>query len=130
MAKKLPRPFSLLKRLGRLLGRRKHTITQLARPFQPLIERLEVRVVPAQVLWTAGSGSWSTAANWTDQSNSTHHVPGTADDVVINTNVTVTHSSGTDTIHGLNIGSTSTLQVTAGTITVTSSMTNSGSLVV
>src|SRR4051812_14266183 len=64
-----------------------------------LVELLEDRVVPAMVKWTAGSADWSVPANWTDQSDSSHRVPGSGDDAVIDTAVTVTHSTNSsDTV--------------------------------
>src|SRR5262245_16875774 len=71
--------------------------------YGPRIDTLEWRIAPAQVIWT-GSGDWSVAANWTDQSDGTHHVPGIGDDAVIN-NATVTVTgdlaiNGTVTLNG------------------------------
>jgi hypothetical protein len=64
------------------------------------------------VTWTAaGNGSWNTGSNW-----SGGQVPGTGDDVVIPSGITVTFDSGTDTIHQLTVNGT--LDVTGGTLDV------------
>src|SRR5262249_17940047 len=62
--------------------------------------------------WVGGpTGSWGTAGNW-----STGWVPAATDDVYIGTGVTVTHSSGTDSIHQLNVQGT--LVISGGTLSV------------
>jgi hypothetical protein len=85
-----------------------------------VVEALEDRLAPAMVLWTGGDGDWSVAANWTDQSDSSHHFPGASDDAVINTMVSVTHlSTGTDTIKSLTLGDidvASNFSLSAGTL--------------
>src|SRR6516164_7502719 len=66
------------------------------------LEVLEDRTVPSTVNWVGGSGDWSNANNWLDATTQTHHTPTASDDAVINVSgVTVTHSSGTDTVHSL-----------------------------
>lgn len=68
-----------------------------ARRFQPMLAILEDRALPSTVHWIGGSGDWSVGTHW-----DTGHVPGAMDDVVINvTGVTVTHSTGTDSVHSL-----------------------------
>jgi hypothetical protein len=63
---------------------------------------MEDRIVPSTVMWVGGSGDWSNSANWLDTSNQTHHVPTATDDAVIDVaGITVTHSTGTDTVHRL-----------------------------
>jgi RHS repeat-associated protein len=76
---------------------------------RPVVEQLEERAAPAVVTWTgaAGDGLWSTANNWSSGS-----VPGNGDDAVITGNVSVTHSSGSDTINTLTLGTGATLQIT------------------
>jgi hypothetical protein len=60
---------------------------------RPGIEPLEDRTLMS-VRWTAGSGDWNTATNW-----SGGMLPGPADIAVIDTNgITVTHSSGSHSI--------------------------------
>jgi hypothetical protein len=85
-----------------------------------MLEALEDRLAPAMVLWTGGSADWSVAADWTDQGDSSHHVPGATDDAVINTAVSVTHmSTGTDTIKSLTLGAAdiaSNFSLSAGTL--------------
>src|SRR5438445_13017753 len=63
------------------------------------VEQLEERALLSVVNWiNPAGGDWATAANW-----STGALPGVGDDVVIDVpkNITVTHSSGTDTVHSL-----------------------------
>src|SRR4051812_28471258 len=80
-------------------GRRKHRHERrkLRRPPRLHLELLEDRVVPATVSWTnPAGGAWNAGTNW-----STGVVPTAVDDVVIDVpsaSVTVTHSTGTDTI--------------------------------
>ena len=52
----------------------------------------------ATVTWIGGSGDWNTTANW-----STGDLPGAGDDVVVGPGpaITVTHSSGADTVHSI-----------------------------
>src|SRR5262249_18323202 len=64
-------------------------------------ERLEDRVLPVTISWTGpASGDWSPAANWTDASPG-HRFPISTDDVFIGGGNTVTHSTGSDSIHSL-----------------------------
>jgi hypothetical protein len=52
---------------------------------------LEDRLVPSQVEWIAGDGNFGTAANWRDDADGSHHVPGPGDFASIgNGNATVT----------------------------------------
>ena len=103
-------------RLGRRLGRR----------TCPRIEQLEDRRLLATVEWIGGSGDWNTAANWLDATNLTNHVPLAIDDVVINAGVTVTHSSGDQTV--LSIQSDASLAVSGGNLTVNGNLTNAGNI--
>jgi len=65
------------------------------------LERLEDRVLPVTINWTGlASGDWAAAANWTDTSG-VHRLPISTDDVFIGGGNTVTHSTGSDTIHSL-----------------------------
>ncbi len=76
----------------------------------------------ATVSWTGGSGDWSTPANW-----STGALPGPDDDVSISpagTSVTVTHSSGTDTVKSL--VSQCAFQLTGGSLTVSNTVQVNG----
>src|SRR5581483_9740401 len=65
-----------------------------------------------------GSGNWATPSNW-----STGSLPGSGDDVAIpalGSGVTITHSTGTDTVHSITSGSNVTLS--GGTLGVSSSV--------
>jgi RHS repeat-associated protein len=84
------------------------------------IEQLEDRTVPSTVTWVGGSGDWGTAANWQDNTG-VHRLPGSGDDVTINVaGVTVTHSSGSDTIHSLTANDA--ISLTGGTLSVTTTL--------
>src|SRR5438046_2953965 len=71
-------------------SRRKQTVVRrnlVRKPFQPVIEMLEDRCVPAVIDWTAGIGdNFNVAADWTVRGSSptAHRVPGPGDDVAIN----------------------------------------------
>jgi len=82
---------------------RRTTNTRLIQSCQPWLAAAvllaAVSLRGATVSWVGGSGDWSTAANWSKGA-----LPGPIDDVVIsptNTAITVTHSSGSDTINSL-----------------------------
>ena len=65
------------------------------------VEPLEDRTMPALVSWTGAGGdfNWSNALNWNGGT-----LPGASDDVVIDygaNNFTVTHASGSDSVHSL-----------------------------
>src|SRR5579884_3602341 len=97
-----------------------------ARPNRRLLlEALEDRVLPSTVTWVAsGGGDWGTAANWSPG------LPGPADDVVIPalSGATITHSTGTDTVHSITSGST--IALTGGTLTVNGNLQVSSPAVV
>ncbi len=118
-----------LQRVSGRLAWKRHPLRRLAGPIYriPRFELLENRVLPSVVTWTGGSADWSVAADWTDQSNGTHHVPGATDNAVINTAVTVTHSTGnSDTVGSLTIGAAgiaSNFTLSAGTLTVNGAFT-------
>jgi hypothetical protein len=90
---------------------------------------------PRTVTWVGGSGDWSAPSHW-----STGALPGANDDVVIPVGVTVTHSAGSDGIHGLTVqgallvsGGTLTLNAAASVATLTVSggtLTGPGALTV
>jgi RHS repeat-associated protein len=84
------------------------------------LEALEDRTLLSVVTWTnPGDGNWALAANWTDDQGM-HRLPGPADDAVINTaGITVTHSSGADSIKSLTTG-TNTLTLSGGTLSIAS----------
>ncbi len=72
-----------------------------------------IYVNAATVTWVGGSGDWDTATNW-----STDSLPGTNDDVVIGAGVsiTVTHSTGTDTVRS--VQTQQAFVLSGGTLTV------------
>jgi hypothetical protein len=69
--------------------------------------------IAGTVTWLGGSGDWGAATNW-----STGTLPGANDDVVVGSgaSITVTHSSGTDTVKSLT--SQQAFQLSGGTLTV------------
>src|SRR5262245_59562871 len=87
------------------------------------LELLEARLAPATVTWVGGSGNWSTVANWSD--GTVNRLPGPADDAVINTTgITVTHSSGSDTVKS--VTSNAAIKLTGGTLTVNGTFQETG----
>ena len=91
----------------------------------PTLELLEERQLLATVNWVStSSGDWNVASNW-----STHAVPGSGDDVVINVSgatPSITISAGTELVHS--IAASDPLSITGGSLTVTSASTISGGL--
>jgi hypothetical protein len=70
----------------------------------------------SSISWTSTtSGNWNTAANWGGGK-----VPGAADDATINTSqsITVTYSSGTDSVLSLYTGGNDSLDFTGGALSV------------
>jgi hypothetical protein len=93
--------------------------------FRPRLESLEDRVVPSTVTWiNSGDGDWNVGSNWSSGAK-----PGTGDDVVIDSNVKVTHSSGSDSVQSLSVKS-GTLDLTGGSLDFSSSATVDGSLLI
>jgi hypothetical protein len=96
-----------------------------AAAFRPRLEALEDRVVPSTVTWVhPGDGDWSVGANW-----STGATPGTNDDVVINLDLTVTHSSGSDSVRSLTV-SKGALALTGGSVAFSSTATVDSALLI
>ncbi len=79
--------------------------------FRATLTLLEDRTLLATNTWT-GTGDWTNTADW-----SLGHVPTATEDVFISSGSTVTHSTGSDTIHSLLTGSTGTVVLSGGTIT-------------
>jgi hypothetical protein len=93
------------------------------------VEQLEDRTVPT-VDWIGGNADWrADVNNWLDTSDNSHHFPGAADDVRINTAVSVTHNTNTETVHSIAISNGGALALTGGTINDGDlTVTNAGSL--
>lgn len=85
-----------------------------ARSPRLFLLRLEDRLTPTLNVWTgrAGDGLWSNENNWSE-----FRTPTAADDAIINSNVTVTHNTGDDTVHSLAISTGAILNLTGGSIT-------------
>ncbi|MFI5454980.1 MAG: beta strand repeat-containing protein [Isosphaerales bacterium] len=80
---------------------------------------MEGRTLLSAVCWTGrgGDNNWDTPTNW-----DTDSLPGSADDVTINTSANVVHSAGfTDTINSLT--STQPLSIAGGTLSIASAST-------
>jgi hypothetical protein len=84
-----------------------------------ILEQLEDRTVLSTVNWIGASGipgNWNDANKWLDATTMTNHVPGATDDAVINVSgVTVTHGTGSDTVHSLTV-SNGTFSLSGGTL--------------
>ena len=80
-----------------------------------------LQVEGATVTWVGPSGDWSAAANW-----STGSLPGPSDDVMIpaGTSITVTHSTGTDSVNSIVCNQTFTLS--GGSLSVTTTLQANG----
>jgi hypothetical protein len=86
--------------------------------YRPALHQLEDRIAPSVVNWIGGSGDWENASNWQDATTGMNHVPGPNDDAVINVaGISVTHSTGADTVKSLTLNDP--LSLTGGTLTVT-----------
>ena len=80
---------------------------------RPLVIALRTGYLLSNVTWIGGSGDWSTGTNW---SNGTG--PGPTDDAVIDVaGITVTHSTGSDTIQSLTANDA--FNLSGGALTVT-----------
>ncbi len=93
------------------------------------VTTLMLGVLPAAaaiVSWTDGSGDWSTATNW----SSNPSLPGPADNVTINTasTITVTHSTGSDSINSLNCNNP--LMLSGGALSIAGSCQISNALMI
>ena len=68
--------------------------------YRPWLEALEELVMPDAVRWiNPAGGDWGVAANW-----DAGHVPGPGDDATIDLGgITVTHSTGTDSVNSLSV---------------------------
>jgi adhesin HecA-like repeat protein len=95
-----------------------------ARRRRLLLENLEDRTVPSTVSWIGAPGApgnFNDASKWLDQTTLTNHVPTAADEAVIGVaGVTVTHATGSDTVHSLTIGDNlnDTFVLSGGTLTL------------
>jgi hypothetical protein len=89
------------------------------------VSALEDRMLLATITWINPSGGdWDTPANW-----SSGAVPGPSDDAVINLpEITVTHSSGTDSVNS--ITSQDQIVLGGGTLAVASASTFSSNLTI
>ena len=101
--------------------------------FSPLrIEQLEARLMLSTVTWNnPAGGNWDVAANWTDQSNQTHHVPGSGDDVQISTTAAATvtiQGNDVESVHSLTTAANDTLSFNGGSLSVGVSSTLNGNL--
>ncbi len=76
----------------------------------------------ATMVWNASSGNYDVAANWTNSANpADHHIPISSDDAQINTSgITITHSSGTDSVNSLTDAGGLTLS--GGTLSVAATL--------
>ena len=83
----------------------------------------------AVIAWDGGpSGTgtdWSVAANWSGDV-----LPGAADDVIIDVpgSVTITHTSGADSINSLSLASNDTLSLSGGSLSIATASTLDGTL--
>jgi hypothetical protein len=81
---------------------------------------LEGRALLATITWVGGSGDWDNAANWRDD-QMVNRLPGPADDAVIDVpGITVTHSTGIDTVGSLTVNDAFTLS--GGTLTISGTL--------
>lgn len=87
------------------------------------VRSFEERVLLSTVTWVgpATGGDWSQASNW-----SSGVLPGPQDDAVLPANVAITHSGGSDMIHGLTTGGGDSLSVTGGNMAISSDSTING----
>jgi hypothetical protein len=106
-------------------GSRRPRLNGNQRQYRPWFELLEDRLTPSTVNWTGDSGSWSVAANWTDDMG-VHRLPTAADDAVIGVaGVTITHATGTDTVQSLTISdnASATLELSGGSLALSTRST-------
>src|SRR5262245_47358492 len=89
---------SKARRKTQRLGRSRTRPRPRARIFEQLEDRALLSEVPNGIWINPNGGAWEVASNWTNNA-----IPGPNDDVKINFGgaVTITHGSGSDTIHSL-----------------------------
>jgi hypothetical protein len=80
---------------------------------------LEDRTLLATVRWiNASGGDWGIATNWRDPQG-VNRLPGSGDDAIIDlANISVTHSTGTDSVRSL-VTSNGTFNLVGGTLNIT-----------
>src|SRR5947209_3545059 len=88
--------------------------SELRRPRLTL-ELLEDRLAPVTNMWMGGNADW--AATPVTNFWSLGHTPLSSEDVQIANGATVTHSAVSDTVHSLSISGGSTLVLSGGSIT-------------
>ncbi len=93
-------------RRDRRRARNTHT-----RRFSASLIALEDRTLLSTNIWT-GTGNWDTTANW-----SLGHLPKPTEDVFISAGSSLTHSTGSDSIHSLLADKTAALVLSGGSIT-------------
>src|SRR5437763_12652622 len=112
-----PLPMEGTSKTGRERPRRRRSLR-----FRPGAERLESLMLLATVNWTnPAGGAWDIAGNW-----DLGRLPAAGDDVVINVptaDVTITHATGSDSIHSLT--SSEKFNLSGGTLDVATTVQES-----
>ena len=107
----------------RPFGSRRNDNLKRSKSYRPQIEWMEPRTLLSAVNWTGlgGDNNWDTPTNW-----STDSLPGSGDDVTINTAANVVHSAAvTDSIKSLT--SSEPLTISGGTLSISADvMTTAG----
>jgi hypothetical protein len=116
-----------LSSLRRLFSRSATRSCRARRPGRLWLECLEDRTLPSVVNWIGGSGNWNDINHWLDATTGTNHTPTASDDAIIDVaGVTVTHGSGTDTVHSLS--SNEPLLLSGGSLTLAADSTLNSTL--
>ena len=104
--------FHRLRRAFRGKGNKPHSV-------RLWFDVLEVRELLSTVTWTSGaSGSWETAASWTDNNN-VHRLPTASDDVFIQSATPLTVSvNASDAAKSVTTNAGNTLSLVGGSLTI------------
>src|SRR5450830_1466985 len=81
-----------------------------------------IMAAPESITFLGGEGGWGISSSW-----STGYIPTAVDNIIVSDSINLVHSSGSDTVQSITVGSDSSLSLTGGTL-ATTTLTSSGAL--